>query len=47
MRYRNVPVDALFVLIALSVGIDLDLYGILVLRLARCLGSDYAWIVSR
>ena len=29
MRYRNVPVDALFVLIALSVGIDLDLYRLL------------------
>jgi hypothetical protein len=34
MRYRNVPVDALFVLIAFSVGVDIRVHLILVLRLA-------------
>jgi hypothetical protein len=34
MRFRNVPVDALFVLIAFSVGIDLDMYCVFVLWLA-------------
>jgi len=34
MRYRNVPVDALFVLIAVSVGVDIEMYRNSVLRLA-------------
>jgi hypothetical protein len=36
----------LVVLIAFSVGVDLYVYRILALRLARCLGSDQVQIAS-